>query len=151
MTLSGRMSGDVVVASLVAGLVLVVILMGFTVTQFAFRSADTSYAGAPTEMQARSLALAASGSSVWEWNIRRDEIKVGPEIEVALSLMPGELSAKVDEFLKHVHPTDKERFRVTLMSAQERSGIRIKSDFRLRHADNSWRWFELEAASVPKF
>jgi diguanylate cyclase (GGDEF)-like protein len=149
MTLSGRMSGDVVVASLVAGLVLVVILMGFTVTQFAFRSADAGYSGAPTEHNARSLALAASGSAIWEWNIRRDEIKVGPEIEVALSLMPGELSSKVDEFLKHVHPTDKERFRVTLMSAQERSGIRIKSDFRLRHADNSWRWFELEAASVP--
>ncbi len=149
MTLSGRMSGDVVVSSLVAGLVLVVILMGFTVTQFAFRSADAGYSGAPTELQGRSLALAASGSSVWEWNIRRDEIKVGPEVEVALSLMPGELSSKVDDFLKHVHPTDKERFRVTLMSAQERSGIRIKSDFRLRHADNSWRWFELEAASVP--
>ena len=41
MTLSGRMSGDIVVASLIAGLVLVVILMGFTVTQFAFRSMDT--------------------------------------------------------------------------------------------------------------
>ena len=149
MTLSGRMSGDVVVASLVAGLVLVVILMGFTVTQFAFRSLDTSYAGAPNDQQVRSLAVAASGSTVWEWNIRRDEIKVGPEVEVALSLMPGELSTKVEEFLKHVHPTDKERFRVTLMSAQERSGVRIKSDFRLRHADNSWRWFELEAASVP--
>ena len=36
-----------------------------------------------------------------------------------------------------------------LMSAQERSGVRIKTDFRLRHSDNSWRWFELEAASVP--
>ncbi|MET0408810.1 MAG: EAL domain-containing protein [Hyphomicrobium sp.] len=149
MTLTGRMSGDVVVASLVAGLVLVVILMGFTVTQFAFRSADAVYSGAPTELQGRSLALAASGSTIWEWNIRRDEIKVGPEVEIALSLMPGELTSKVDDFLKHVHPTDKERFRVTLMSAQERSGIRIKSDFRLRHADNSWRWFELEAASVP--
>lgn len=149
MTLTGRMSGDVVVSSLVAGLVLVVILMGFTVTQFAFRSSDAVYTGAPTELQGRSLALAASGSTVWEWNIRRDEIKVGPEVEIALSLMPGELTSKVDDFLKHVHPTDKERFRVTLMSAQERSGIRIKSDFRLRHADNSWRWFELEAASVP--
>ncbi|MFT3732312.1 MAG: EAL domain-containing protein [Hyphomicrobium sp.] len=149
MTLAGRMSGDVVVSSLVAGLVLVVILMGFTVTQFAFRSADAVYSGAPTELQSRSLALAASGSSIWEWNIRRDEIKVGPEVEIALSLMPGELTSKVDDFLKHVHPTDKERFRVTLMTAQERSGIRIKSDFRLRHADNSWRWFELEAASVP--
>ncbi|RUO97352.1 EAL domain-containing protein, partial [Hyphomicrobium sp.] len=149
MTLTGRMSGDVVVASLVAGLVLVVILMGFTVTQFAFRSADAVYSGAPNELQSRSLALAASGSTIWEWNIRRDEIKVGSEVEMALSLMPGELSSKVEDFLKHVHPTDKERFRVTLMSAQERSGIRIKSDFRLRHSDNSWRWFELEAASVP--
>ncbi len=149
MTLSGRMSGDVVVASLVAGLVLVVILLGFTVTQFAFRSMDPAYAGAPTELQGRSLALAASGSTVWEWNIRRDEIKVGLEVEIALALMPGELSTKVDEFLKHVHPTDKERFRVMLMSAQERSGVRIKTDFRLRHSDNSWRWFELEAASVP--
>jgi diguanylate cyclase (GGDEF)-like protein len=149
MTLSGRLSGDVIVSGLVAGLVLVVILLGFTVTQFAFRSLDPVYAGAPTELQARSLALAGSGSTVWEWNIRRDEIKVGPEIEMALALMPGELSAKVDDFLKHVHPTDKERFRVMLVSAQERAGVRIKTDFRMRHADNSWRWFELEAASIP--
>ena len=149
MTLSGRLSGDVVMASLIAGLVLVVILMGFTVTQFAFRSLDPVYAGAPTELQARSLALAGSGSTVWEWNIRRDEIKVGPEVEIALALMPGELSTKVEDFLKHIHPTDKERFRVMLVSAQERAGVKIRSDFRLRHADNSWRWYELEAASVP--
>ncbi len=149
LTLTGRLSGDVVVAGLVAGLVLVVILLGFTVTQFAFRSLDPVYAGAPTELQARSLALAGSGSIVWEWNIRRDEFKVGPEIEMALALMPGELSCKVDDFFRHVHPTDKERFRVMLMSAQERAGVKIRTDFRLRHSDNSWRWFELEAASVP--
>lgn len=149
LTLSGRLSGDVVVAGLVAGLVLVVILIGFTVTQFAFRSLDPVYAGAPAELQSRSMALAGSGSIVWEWNIRRDEFKVGPEMEIALALMPGELSCKVDDFLRHVHPTDKERFRVTLMSAQERAGVKIRSDFRMRHADNSWRWFELDAASVP--
>lgn len=149
LTLSGRLSGDVVVTSLVAGLVLVVLSMGFTVTQFAFRSLDPVFAGAPTELQARSLALAGSGSSVWEWNIRRDEIKAGADVEIALSLMPGELSGNVDEFVKHVHLADKERFRLSLMSAQERAGVKIRSEFRLRHADNSWRWYELEAASVP--
>ncbi|MEQ1714549.1 MAG: EAL domain-containing protein, partial [Hyphomicrobium sp.] len=149
MTLSGRLSTDMVVTSLVAGLVLVVILMGFTVTQFAFRSQDTVYAGAPNELQSRSLAIAGSGSSVWEWNIRRDEFKVGSEIESSLALMPGELSAKVDDFVNHMHPMDQERFRVMLLSAQERAGVRIRADFRMRHADNSWRWFELEAASVP--
>lgn len=149
MTLSGRLSSDVVVSSLVAGLVLVVILMGFTVTQFAFRSLDPVYAGAPTELQARSLAIAGSGSAVWEWNIRRDEFKVGQEIEAALALMPGELSAKADDFIQHMHPMDQERFRVMLLSAQERAGVRIRTDFRMRHSDNSWRWFELEAASIP--
>lgn len=149
LTLSGRLSGDVIVTSLVAGLVLVVLSMGFTVTQFAFRSLDPVYAGAPTELQARSLALAGSGSSVWEWNIRRDEIKAGAEVEIALALMPGELSGNVDEFVKHVHPADKERFRLSLLSAQERAGVKIRSEFRLRHADNSWRWYELQAASVP--
>ena len=149
MTLSGRLSTDVIVSSLVAGLVLVVILMGFTVTQFAFRSLDPVYAGAPTELQSRSLAISGSGASVWEWNIRRDEFKLGQEIENALALMPGELSTKVDDFVKHVHPMDQERFRVMLLSAQERAGVKIRTDFRMRHADNSWRWFELEAASVP--
>ena len=149
MTLSGRLSGDMVVSSLVAGLVLVVILIGFTVTQFAFRSLDPVYAGAPTELQSRSLALSGSGASMWEWNIRRDEFKLGPEIETALALVPGELSTKVDDFVKHMHPMDQERFRLMLMSAQERAGVRIQADFRMRHSDNSWRWFELEAASVP--
>ncbi|HMN36924.1 MAG TPA: EAL domain-containing protein [Hyphomicrobium sp.] len=149
MTLSGRLAGDMVVSSLVAGLVLVVILMGFTITQFAFRSHESFYAGAPTELQSRSLAIAGSGSAVWEWNIRRDEFKVGPEVEATLALMPGELSAKADDFIHHMHPMDQERFRVMLLSAQERAGVRIRADFRMRHADNSWRWFELEAASIP--
>ena len=65
--------------------------------------------------------------AVWEWNVRRDEIKVSPEIEIILALKPGELSTKIDDFIKHVHPTDQERFRVMLMSAQERSGGKIKT------------------------
>ena len=36
-----------------------------------------------------------------------------------------------------------------LWSIQERTGGEIRTDFRMRHADNSYRWFELEAASVP--
>ena len=32
---------------------------------------------------------------------------------------------------------------------QERTRGTIRTDFRMRHADNTYRWFELEAASVP--
>lgn len=149
MTLSGRLSGDFIVSGLTAGLVLIVVLMGFTVTQFAFRSREPFYGASPTETQLRSLAVDGAGAAVWEWAARRDEIKVSPLVEEALGLNPGELSTKVDEFVKHVHPADRERFRLMLWSVQERSGGRIAIDFRLRHADNTYRCFELEAASVP--
>ncbi len=149
MTLTGRLSGEIVVSALVAGLVLILILIGFTVTQFAFRSREPFYGADPTELQLRALAIDGAGSAVWEWNVRRDEIKVSPEIEVSLGLSQGELSTKVEDFVKHLHPSDQERFRLILWSIQERAGARIRTDFRMRHADNSYRWFELEAASVP--
>ena len=107
------------------------------------------FGAAPSELQLRALAVDGAGSAVWEWNARRDEVKVSPAIEASLGLNAGELCTKVDDFIKHLHPTDRERFRMILWSVQERTWARIRTDFRMRHADNSYRWFELEAASVP--
>jgi diguanylate cyclase (GGDEF)-like protein/PAS domain S-box-containing protein len=148
VTLAGRLSGDIFVSGLVAGLVLIIVLLGFTVTQFAFRSFEPFYGAAPSELQLRSLAIDGSGAAVWEWFARRDEIKVSPIVEASLGLRAGELSAKVEDFAKHLHPTDRERFRLLLWSMQERNGGNIRVDLRLRHADNSYRWFDLEAASI---
>lgn len=148
VTLTGRMSGDIVVAGLAAGLVLVVVLIGFTVTQFAFRSLEPSYGAAPNEQQLRSLAVDGVGAATWEWSARRDEIKVGSVLEAQLGLNHGELSTKVDDFLEYVQEGDRDRFRLVLWSIQERAGGRIRIDFRMRHADNTYRWYELEAASI---
>jgi diguanylate cyclase (GGDEF)-like protein len=149
VALTGRLSGDVVMFGLVAGLVLILLLIGFTVTQYAFRSVEPVYGAAPSELQARSIAVDASGASVWEWNARRDEIKVSSTIETLLGLAPGELSARTEDFTRHLHPSDRERFRLALFTVQERRDGRIACDFRLRQADNNYRWFELEAAGVP--
>ncbi len=149
MVLTGRLQGDAAVQGLVSGLVLILILIGFTVTQFAFRSLEPLFGAAPSELQLRALAVDGAGSAVWEWNARRDEIMVGQGIEASLGLNPGELCTKVDDFCKHLHPADRERFRMILWSIQERTWARIRTEFRVRHSDNSYRWFELEAASVP--
>lgn len=149
VVLTGRLSGDMVVSGLVAGMVLILLLIGFTVTQYAFRSIEPSYGAAPSELQLRALALESSGAAVWEWSNRRDEVKTGLEVEQSLGLSPGELSCKVDEFCRHVHPADREKFRMMLWTIQERADGRMRTDFRMRHADNSYRWFEIEAARVP--
>ena len=149
VALGGQLSGDMVGFGLVSGLVLILLLIGFTVTQFAFRSGDTMYGAAPSELQARSIAVDASGSAVWEWNARRDEIKVSPQVETLLGLSAGELSTRTDDFTRHLHPADRERFRLALFTVQERRDGKICCDFRIRQADNNYRWFELEAAGVP--
>ena len=147
--LTGKLSGEVVVFGLVSGLVLILLSIGFTVTQYAFRAAEPVYGAAPSELQARSIALDASGAAVWEWNARRDEVKVSPVVELILGLSPGDLSSQTNEFLRHVHPSDRERFRLALFTVQERRDGKICCDFRLKQADNNYRWFELEAAGVP--
>lgn len=149
VALTGKLSGEVVVFGLVSGLVLILLSIGFTVTQYAFRSVEPVYGAAPSELQARSIAVDASGAAVWEWNARRDEVKVSPSVEMLLGLSPGDLSSRTDEFLRHLHPSDRERFRLALFTVQERRDGKICCDFRLRQADNNYRWFELEAAGVP--
>jgi diguanylate cyclase (GGDEF)-like protein/PAS domain S-box-containing protein len=103
----------------------------------------------PGEQQLRSLAVDGAGAGVWEWNERRDEVKVSSIMEAILGLKTGELSTKIDDFAKHMHPTDRERFKLLLASIKERPEGELRTEFRMRHADNSYRWFELEAAAVP--
>src|SRR5215831_13656439 len=148
ITFTGRLSGDIVVFGLTAGLVLIVVLIGFTVTQYAFRSMEPLYGVQPGEQQVRSLAVDGAGAAVWEWNERRDEIKVSPIVEAILGLKAGLLSAKLEDFTKHMHPTDRERFKLLLSSVKEHPDGDLHAEFRMRHADNSYRWFELEAAAV---
>ena len=77
MVVLGKLSGDLVVSGLVAGLVLILVLLGFTVTQFAFRSAGAPLQlGPPSLVQMKSLAVDGSGAHVFQWNAGSDQITV---------------------------------------------------------------------------
>ena len=123
-TFIGRLAGDFIIFGLTSGLVLIVVLIGFTVTQYAFRSVEPLYGAQPGEQQLRALAVDGAGAAVWEWNSRRDEIKVSPIVEAMLGLKAGELSSKADNFTAHMHPADRERFKLLLWSMKERVGRR---------------------------
>ncbi len=150
VTILGQVSGDIFVAGIVSGLVLIVLLFGFTVTQFAFRSNDIMYGGAPpSQLQQRSLALDGAGAVVWEWNAKRNEISVSEEVDIALGLPSGTLNCNVDEWINYLHTADKDRFRMLLWSIQEKNGGELNIDFRMRRHDSSYLWFELSAHSAP--
>jgi len=150
MIVLGKLSGEVVVSGLVAGLVLILVLLGFTVTQFAFRGAtSTMQLGPPSQVQIKSLAVDGSGAAVWQWNAGRDQISVSSDIEDALGLDPGTLTATVQQFLQHLHNSDRERFKLLLWSLQENQGGDLQVDFRLRRHDGTYVWYELRARAAP--
>jgi len=147
--LTGRLGGEFVASSLVAGIVMIVVLIGFTVTQFAFRNIEPLYGATPDQQQLRSLAVEGAGAAVWEWNSRRDEVKNSPNLEATLGLPPGELSCKTEDFVQHLHAADRDRFRLALTSLRDKLSDEMHIEIRIRHADSSYRWLEIEAAAVP--
>ena len=150
MIVLGKLSGEVVVSGLVAGLVLIIVLLGFTVTQFAFRTGGGAVSlGPPSQVQMKSLAVDGSGTHVFQWHAGRDLITVAPEVEMELGLDPGALNVTVEEFLQHMHASDRERFRLMLWSLQEKQGGELVLDFRLRRHDGTYLWYDLRAHAAP--
>ena len=148
VTILGQLSGDIIVPALNAGLVLIVALLSFTVTQYAFHGGEHIYGEDAGELQMRAVALEASGASVWEWNVRRDDMFVGPEVDASLGHPAGTLRGNAEDWLQHLHAADRERMRLILAGIRDKQGGEISSEFRLRRADGSYVNYELRAQTV---
>ena len=145
VTILGLLSGDMVVTAMNAGLVLLLALFGFTVTQFAFAGMDHMGKGPADRFYYNGQAIEGAGASVWFWDARHDAIEAGKEVEEALGLAWGTLSGNLDNWLDYLHQTDRERFSLMLLGVKERNGGAIGLEFRMRRSDGTYLWFDLKA------
>jgi diguanylate cyclase (GGDEF)-like protein/PAS domain S-box-containing protein len=146
-TITGRLNNDVVQPALAGGLVLLVLLIGFTVMQHAF--AGGVVAQAPLDdTERKALALTGSGDIVWDWDVARDRIYCGAEAEEILGLPRGRLEGPARDWLDVLHPADRDRFKTTLDTVVDLKRGSIDQDFRLRSEDGHYRWFLLRARPV---
>ena len=83
------------------GLVLIVILTAFTIMQHAFAGGALAQ-GLISDAERKALALVGAGHSVWDWDVARDRISVGPEVEDSLGLM----DAKAVDFALFLYQGD---------------------------------------------
>ncbi len=147
LTVTGNLVNDVVQPALAGGLVLIVLLIGFTVMQHAFAGGIVTQ-GPIGDTERRALALTGAGDIVWDWDVQRDRIYAGPEAEDLLGLRRGALEGAARDWLEILHPGDRDRFRTLLDAAVEQRRGRISQDFRLRSEDGHYRWFHLRARPV---
>jgi diguanylate cyclase (GGDEF)-like protein/PAS domain S-box-containing protein len=146
LTVAGTVQNDIVAPALLGGLVLIVMLIGFTVMQHAFAGGITH--GIVSDVERRALALTGAGDMIWDWDVSADKVFTSPETETALGLKRGSLDGPAARWLEVLHPMDRDRFRATLDGVLEQRRGRLVQDFRLRTPDGHYLWFTLKARPV---
>src|SRR5262245_32750613 len=147
MTVMDQLTNDIVAPALLGGLVLIVMLIGFTVMQHAFAGGSIA-TGIVSDVERRALALTGAGDLIWDWDVSSDKIFTSPETEHVLGLKRGTLEGPAAHWLEVLHPLDRDRFRASLDGVLEQRRGRLNLDFRLRTPDGHYMWFALKARPV---
>jgi diguanylate cyclase (GGDEF)-like protein/PAS domain S-box-containing protein len=143
LTVIGFVTNDIIGPALLGGLVLIVMLIGFTVMQHAFAGGITH--GIVSDVERRALALTGAGDMIWDWDVATDRIFTSPETEHLLGLKRGALEGPAARWLDVLHPLDRDRFRASLDGVLEQRRGRLVQDFRLRTTDGNYLWLTLKA------
>jgi len=147
LAVMGYISNDLVSPALVGGLVLIVMLIGFTVMQNAFATGGFSH-GAIGDVERKALAMTGANEIVFDWDVPSDHIYVSPEVESALGLDRGGLEGAASSWLDLLHPMEQDRYRACLDTLLEQRRGRINQEFRLRSADGHYLCYRLRARPV---
>ena len=134
--------------ALLAGLCAVLVVMVFALVHHAFSKGLSQHFF--REAGRRALALAGARAYVWDWQPEDSNLHVGEEIERALGLPPGLMSqAGVEIFLDLMHPSDRSAYLAAIELAEQQGNGVIEREFRLRHDDGGYRWFQLRGRGMP--
>jgi diguanylate cyclase (GGDEF)-like protein/PAS domain S-box-containing protein len=147
MAITGMLNNDIVQPALGGGLILIVLLIGFTVMQHALAGGGV-HQGLFSDLERQALAITGSGDTVWDWDVTRDRVVTRPDISRLLGLPAGSLHGAARIWLPFLHGDDRDTFRTTLDVVLEHKRGRISQDLRLRGADGHYRWFTLRARPV---
>ncbi|MBD8065498.1 GGDEF and EAL domain-containing protein [Devosia sp. PTR5] len=147
MVISGQVTNDVAQPAVAGGLVLIVMLLGFTAVQHAFSEGQVSI-GTLSEVERRALALTGSGDFVFDWNIDRDRVSVSDELATRLGEKRGALRGAIKRWLDRVHPDDRDRFRTAFDTLVELRRGKVSADMRLAGHDGSFRTFRMRVKPV---
>ena len=147
LVITGQVSNDIAQPAVAGGLVLLVMLLGFTAVQHAFSEGQVSI-GTLSEVERRALALTGSGDFVFDWNIERDRVSVSDELATRLGEKRGALRGAIKRWLDRVHPDDRDRFRTAFDTLVELRRGKVSADLRIAGHDGSYRSFRMRVKPV---
>ncbi|TIU03366.1 MAG: sensor domain-containing phosphodiesterase, partial [Mesorhizobium sp.] len=98
MAITGMLDNDIAQPALGGGLILIILLIGFTVMQHAF-AGGVLHQGLFSDLERQALAVAGSGDTVWDWDVMRDRVVTRPDVSIQLGLAPDSLGGAARNWL----------------------------------------------------
>ena len=92
--------------------------------------------------QRYALAMEGANEGHWDWDIPTDRLFLSPKMKMLGGQSPeSEIESRAGWRAKtHIHPDDEARFEERLREHFEGRTPRFECEYRVRHADGSWRW-----------
>lgn len=95
-------------------------------------------------------ALQASSTGLWDWNTETGEVSFSKEWKSQLGYGESELSDNFETWVSLLHPEDRDRAILYAQRYRDNPVGTFRQDFRLRHKDGSYRWFDSHASFVTE-
>lgn len=144
LTVTGKISNDIVQPALGGGLVLLVLLIAFTIMRDAFTGGALAQ-GLVSDVERQALALAGSGEISWDFDVMRDFVFHGEGIAETLATPIRQLDGPIRNLKNLIHPNDRERFQATIDGIIDHKRGKIQLQYRMLAEGGHYHWFQLKA------
>ena len=94
--------------------------------------------------------LDASGAGLWDWDIETNKVWFSKEWKRQLGYRDAELTNVFESWETRIHPDDHARAVAYVQAYLEKPVGNYQQEFRLRHADGTYRWIEARASFVTE-
>ena len=93
-----------------------------------------------TNQERLDLALEASGSGLWDWNIQSGAVLFNERWAGMLGYRLDEIDSNVDTWERLLHPDDKDMVMTSLLDHLEGKTELYQTEHRLRCKNHEWKW-----------
>jgi two-component system, NarL family, sensor histidine kinase UhpB len=94
------------------------------------------------------LAVSASNTGLWSWNLRTDQLYFSPEWKRQIGYADREISNTMDEWMSRIHDDDRSQSMLLTRRYLESPKDSLENEYRMRHRDGSYRWILSRATAV---
>ena len=94
------------------------------------------------------LAVQGSSDGIWDWDIKRNELYISPQLKMQIGYEDHELKNEMATFWNNVHPEDRPRVLQAFRDYVEGKADRYQEEFRFRHKNSTYIWILARGVAI---